>query len=258
MSRPLPLSLLGVSMSPRLLGGALALALLAHAGVVQAKPAGGAAGPQILNPIAIDPLRLLPPFPVDGSATQAEELAELRRLQATRTPAEFERAKWNAEHEDATAFASAMGPKFDLAKLPATARLLQDVRAEQAAISKRAKSEFHRTRPWVADPAIVGCPHGGDKGKSAYPSGHSTLGYTLAVVMADLAPEQAQSVLARAADYAHDRLVCGAHYRSDVVAGQAMGVAIGVELLRAPALKPELDAARRELATAGVTQAPSP
>ncbi len=251
-----------------LLGGALALAASVPFAYAQAAPAAQSAaqkpgkaakakpGPQILSMAVIDPIRLLPPPAADGSEIQKTELAELRQLQATRTPDQFAHAQWNAEHEDASAFASAMGPKFDLAALPATARLLQDVRTEQSAISRLAKQEFHRTRPWVADPAIVGCEHGNDKAKSAYPSGHATLGYTLAVVMAGLAPEQAQSVLQRAADYAHDRLVCGAHYRSDIVAGQAMGTVIGTELLHAPALQDEIAASRRELAIAGVTAAP--
>jgi acid phosphatase (class A) len=239
-----------------LLGAALALA--ASVSLLHAEDHAGKAkpGPQILSLQAIDPIRLLPPPAADGSEVQKAELAELRQLQATRTPDEFARAKWNAEHEDASAFASAMGPKFDLAALPATARLLTEVRTEQSAISRLAKQEFHRTRPWVADPSIVGCEHGDDKAKSAYPSGHATLGYTMAVFMAGLAPEHAQSVLQRAADYAHDRLVCGAHYRSDIVAGQAMGTVIGTELLQAPALQGEIAAARRELAAAGVTAAP--
>jgi acid phosphatase (class A) len=241
-----------------LLGGALALVAsvsLAHDDP-GSKPAKAKPGPQILSLSVIDPIRLLPPPAADGSEVQKTELAELRQLQATRTPDQFAHAQWNAEHEDASAFASAMGPKFDLAALPATARLLKDVRAEQSGISRLAKQEFHRTRPWVADPSIVGCEHGNDKAKSAYPSGHATLGYTLAVVMAGLAPEHAQAVLARAADYAHDRLVCGAHYRSDIVAGQAMGTVIGAELLHAPALHDEIAASRRELAAAGVTTTP--
>jgi acid phosphatase (class A) len=236
---------------------ALAAAVSAHAAdgptatKVKLKP-----GPHILKADAIDPLRLLPPPPPEGSQVQKTELAELHQLQATRTPAEFARAKWNAEHEDASAFTSAMGPKFDLATLPATTRLLAEVRDEQASISKLAKQEFHRTRPFVVDATIVGCEHGNDRAKSAYPSGHATLGYTMAVVMAGLAPDHAPSVLQRAADYAHDRLVCGAHFRSDIVAGQAMGTAIGVELLAAPALQADIAAARQELVQAGVTQQP--
>ncbi len=249
------------------IGGALALVVSAslafaqpsagpaQAGATDAPPkAKIKAGPHILPLEAVDPQRLLPPPAADGSEIQKTELAELRHIQATRTPEQFARAQWNAKHEDASAFVSAMGPKFDLAALPATARLLQDARTEQASISKLAKQEFHRTRPFVADPAIVGCEHGDDTAKSAYPSGHATLGYTLAVVMAGLAPDHAQAVLQRAADYAHDRLVCGVHYRSDIVAGQAMGTVIGVELLQAPALQAEITAARQELIAAGVTK----
>lgn len=204
---------------------------------------------------AIDPLRLLPPPPLEGSAVQAGELAELRRIQADREPASLARAEWDNAHEDASAFEPTLGSGFDLAHLPQTARLLAAVRAEQSTAKKRAKADFHRPRPWVRDPSLVGCPHGDDKPNSSYPSGHATMAFAMAVVLADLIPDRAQDLLARAADYSQNRLVCGVHFRSDIVAGQAFGTAIGVELLASPHLQAALDAARNELRQAGVAQA---
>src|SRR5215471_11495003 len=62
----------------------------------------------------IDPARLLPPPPADGSEVQKQELADLKRLLKTRTPERFAQAKWDDEHEDSSIFASAIGPAFDL------------------------------------------------------------------------------------------------------------------------------------------------
>jgi acid phosphatase (class A) len=71
--------------------------------------------------------------------------------------------------------------------------------------------------------------------------------------LANLIPEKAQVILARSADFALSRVICGVHYPSDIIASQALGTEIGTLLLRNAALKPQLDAARAELRTAGLT-----
>jgi acid phosphatase (class A) len=207
-----------------------------------------APAPSILAAADVDPVRLLPPPPPEGSAAQKAELAELHRIQETRTPSQLALARWDNDHEDPSAFAPTLGPNFDMAKLPATAKLLKIVDHEQSVAKKLGKTAFGRPRPWVVDPTLVGCDHADDKPKSSYPSGHTTMGFAMAVVLADLLPDRAQAILARAQEYAEDRLVCGVHFRSDIVAGQALGVAVGVQLLHAPALKADLEAARQELA----------
>lgn len=231
---------------------AAVLLALAGGGPVLAQPQPAAVAP-LLAPGRIDPLRLLPPPPAEASAEQKAELAELHRIQDARTPARFAQAKWDSDHEDASAFAAVLGPKFDLAALPATGRLLATVTREQSGAKKLAKADFHRPRPWVVDPTLVGCDHSDDKPNSSYPSGHTTLAFALGVVLADLAPERSQEILARARDYAESRLVCGVHFRSDIIAGEAFGTVIGAELLDAPGLRPEIEAARAELRRAGLT-----
>jgi len=61
-----------------------------------------------------------------------QELAAVKRLIKTRTPERYAEAVWDAKHEDATPFAATIGPVFDLAKLPATARLLASMLHDQA------------------------------------------------------------------------------------------------------------------------------
>jgi hypothetical protein len=82
---------------------------------------------EVLTSAEADPSRLLPPPPTDGSDNQQKELAEVRRLVKTRTPERYKQAVWDNEHEDPTAFAATIGPRFDLNKLPATAKLLAAV-----------------------------------------------------------------------------------------------------------------------------------
>jgi acid phosphatase (class A) len=207
---------------------------------------------KVLTPGDIDPAVILQPPPTDGSAQQRAELDELRGIQAIRTPDRLTQARWDDAHEDPSAFAGVIGPGFDLKALPKTAALLDQVMNDQEVLATKAKAEVHRARPFVADPNLVGCSRG-TKAYTSYPSGHATMAYTIAPVLEALMPAKAQWIAQRADDYAYSRLVCEVHYRSDLRAGQLLGTWAATALLRAPALQSSLQAAKQELAAAGLT-----
>jgi acid phosphatase (class A) len=219
---------------------------------------GSGAAPRLmcLTDEQIDPGRLLPPPPKDGSENQKKELAEEKRLVETRTPARYAQAKWDNEHEDPTAFAAIVGPEFDLSKLPATAKLLAAVMNDQHIAAGRAKEFFRRKFPVAMEPSTVdyhawSCDADvkkpAERPLRSYPSGHATMGYSVGIVLAALMPEKAQAILARAADYAYSREVCGDHYHADVEASHALGSALGMMLLNHPALQSQIQAAKAEL-----------
>jgi membrane-associated phospholipid phosphatase len=82
---------------------------------------------------------------------------------------------------------------------------------------------------------------------NSYPSGHSTLAFSMGVVLADLMPGKSQAILSRAGQYAERRLVCGVHYRSDIVAGQQFGTVLALRLMENPAFQAQMAKARAEL-----------
>jgi acid phosphatase (class A) len=212
-----------------------------------------AAKPLFLSPSEYDPRILLPAPPADGTPAAKAELAELDRIAATRTAAEFAAAKSDDETENATIFESTIGHGFTLAKFPATAKLMADVRNDEKAAATAAKNFFLRNRPWIVEPSLKGCSRE-DPPQSSYPSGHSTMGYSMAVVLSALMPEKAQAIMTRADGYAENRLVCSMHYRRDIVAGQALGTAVGVTLLHNAQFRVEFDAAEQELKAANLAQ----
>ena len=57
---------------------------------------------------------------------------------------------------------------------------------------------------------------------SAIPSGHTTFGTTEALLMAMAVPERFSQSVARGADYGYSRVVLGAHYALDVIAGRIL------------------------------------
>ena len=56
----------------------------------------------------------------------------------------------------------------------------------------------------------------------SYPSGHTTYGYMGALVLAEMVPERFPGLMARAAEYGNDRIIMGAHYAMDVLAGRTL------------------------------------
>jgi acid phosphatase (class A) len=187
---------------------------------------------KFLTETEIDPSRLLPPPAKDGSIVQQKEMAEVKNLIHTRSKERYAEATWDARHEDPTPFAAVIGSNFDLTKLPATAKLLEDVLNDQTVATSEAKDFFKRKFPaaaaqpgdsyreWTCDAA--------DRRPSAlplrsYPSGHATMAYTFGVVLAALIPEKSQAILARSASYAYSREICGDHYHSDVEADHVLG-----------------------------------
>lgn len=218
---------------------------------------------RFLSSTEVNPSQLLPPPPKDGSAEQQREMDEVKQLIHSRSKERYAEAVWDARHEDPTPFAVAIGPNVDLAKLPATAKLLADVLNDQTVATSLAKDFFKRKFPVAAE--MPGESYGewtcdqedrkpASRPLRSYPSGHATMAYTFGIVLSALIPEKSQAILSRSASYAYSREICGDHYHSDVEAGHVLGTTLGILLLHNEALKPEIDAAKTELKSAGLTQ----
>jgi acid phosphatase (class A) len=89
----------------------------------------------------------------------------------------------------------------------------------------------------------------------AYPSGHATSGYLLALTLIDMVPEKREELLARADDYAHNCLICGVHYARDLEASKLAAYTVHAPMELSARYQSELAAARAELGrSSGVTQ----
>jgi hypothetical protein len=210
-------------------------------------------GVSLLSAADLDPQAVLPPPPAAGSTQAVAELAELHAMEQHRSAADIAAAKLDGETKNPTIFAEVLGPSFDLAKLPATKQLFDMVRATEKQMVDRGKDEFKRPRPWIADPALQSCARSDDP-LSSYPSGHTSMAFSMAGVLARLVPDKANAIMARAARYGESRIVCEQHFRSDVTAGEALGLLIADRLMAKPAFRAAFDAAHRELATAGIAR----
>ena len=79
------------------------------------------------------------------------------------------------------------------------------------------KAFYHRQRPFerYGDP-MPSHEEPFLRGEGSYPSGHSLRGWLIGLVLAQVAPERAEAIMARSWEYCNSRVIVGAHWQSDV------------------------------------------
>lgn len=222
------------------LGRALAFALALFPAAAIARE------PGFVPPDQSEARLILPDPPTEGSPAQQAELAVLHAIEAQRTAQQAEAARADSGIRNVFLFKPVFGEAFTPANLPLTAALAERVIGDAGINAGAAKHTFNRRRPYAADPTLHPACATTSKDNS-YPSSHSASGWLLGLTLVEMVPEQREAILARAEDYAHNRMVCGAHYPSDVEAGRALAYEVHGVMIQNPAYRAELASARAEL-----------
>jgi acid phosphatase (class A) len=192
----------------------------------------------------IDLLAILAPPPAADSAQTRSELAEILAIQVTRT-AEAEARALADVPEDVWRFQEAVGQSFTRERLPRTAAFFERIKATEGAVVDPAKDNWKRTRPAVLSDLVRPCVKPSTSG--SYPSGHTTVGTMMGIVLSNMLPEKRREIMARAWEYGWNRVIGGVHYRSDIEAGRIAGSVIAAALMELPEFAAEFRAARSEL-----------
>lgn len=159
-----------------------------------------------------------PPTSSDSPQTRAE-LDELLALQATRSPAALAAARADRK-KDLRQFYGALGiGTAEDSQLGPLRSFMDRVEDDVSIYVRAAKLRFARQRPYVVEPRLKPCTAGVADDQS-YPSGHSSYAYTVALVLSEMVPERRAALMARADDYARQRMICGVHFSSDIAAGR--------------------------------------
>jgi acid phosphatase (class A) len=185
----------------------------------------------------------IPPPPVAGSAQDKADLGVVRDWNAKRTLQQFNAALAQAG-ETYDSFFGEVSP-FARPAPPEVAAFLDRVANDVELPVSALKKQYDRPRPFIADPAdVIPCTKAGH---ASYPSGHTTLAYTYAFVLSDLAPQKRAQFEAYAAQAGLNRVICGVHYPADVAAGKMLAGEIYADLSKSPAFKSDLDHMRAYL-----------
>jgi acid phosphatase (class A) len=194
-------------------------------------------------------INLLPPPPANDSAKTKQEVGELLSIQVTRTPAMEARAIADAE-ENIWRFSDVIdNPKFTKEKLPKVSAFFDRIVETEAAVVDPAKDAWKRTRPHLLYPDLVK-PVVPLSKSGSYPSGHTTVGTLMGVVLGDMVPEKKDAIMARAWEFGWNRVIGGIHYASDIEAGRISGIAIAQAIMTHDDYKSEYEAAKTELRSA--------
>jgi acid phosphatase (class A) len=214
-----------------------------------------ARGPQFtgyLTPGALDLLKVLPPAPVEGDTRY-----ETDRLVFKQTRAWEGSARWQMASDDALAspadllrhFSCSVGVEMNPANAPkimnVAARATRDAGREMSV----AKDHFQRKRPFWIDDGNICRPREELGNTYDYPSGHTTAGWTWALVLAQIAPNRASEILARGRAIGESRVVCGVHNASAVEGGRYTAEAVMALTSLKPEFRADVEAARAELAS---------
>jgi hypothetical protein len=130
--------------------------------------------------------------------------------------------------------------------------LLRRTLADAGLSTYTAKNHYQRMRPFMVnkEPTCTPEEEGHLKKDGSYPSGHTAIGWTWALILAEIAPERADAILARGRAFGESRVVCNVHWPSDVVEGRFMGAAAVARLHADTAFRAELEAAKAEYTSA--------
>ncbi len=200
-------------------------------------------------------LALLPAPPAKESAAFA---ADQEAFRTTRSLINTER--WRQASKDANlhfpeapqAFSCALEVPITKDSMPNLYVLLQRTSTDASAATMAAKKNYKRVRPFVVYKQTSCTPDWEDdmKRDGSYPSGHTSIGWTWALILAEIAPDRADAVLSRGYAFGQSRVICGVHWQSDVTAGRVIAAAVVARLHSDPVFRTQLEAAKKELATA--------
>lgn len=202
-----------------------------------------------------DGLALLPPPPAPGSPEILLDEDVNRRYGALRNSPRWTQAIQDADLDfprAAGTFSCTLGIPITEQDTPYLYMLLRRSFTDAAISTLKAKSHYKRIRPFVVHNTST-CSPGWEeelRKDGSYPSGHSTIGWTWALILSELDPGRGDAILLRGRAFGESRLACGVHWQSDVMAGQFMACAVAARLHASPAFLADLAAAKAEITAA--------
>ncbi|HYG05413.1 MAG TPA: phosphatase PAP2 family protein [Stenotrophomonas sp.] len=199
-----------------------------------------------------DSLALLPPPPAAGSAAFANDQAMHAAAQRFVGTPRYAQAARDADLAFPVAsnnFACALGVPINAQATPRLYLLMQRTMVDAGLATYAAKEHYQRTRPFVVHDEHTCLPRDEQALRSdgSYPSGHTSIGWTWALVLTQVAPQRANALLARGRNFGESRLVCNAHWQSDVLQGRAVAAGAFARLQSNPDFLSDVAAARREV-----------
>ena len=145
-------------------------------------------------------------------------------------------------------FSEPLGLKMSKEETPEIYKLLKDSKATCENISNFPKFYYKRIRPFMRFHEHTATPQFEPdlRRNFSYPSGHTILGWCSALLLAEINPERADTILTRGMMYGESRVIVGAHWQSDVDAGRLAASAVYSRMHTSDRFLEQMQLARQE------------
>jgi acid phosphatase (class A) len=111
----------------------------------------------------------------------------------------------------------AFGLEINETETPEIWKLMMRCLATTDPMRKETKEFYKRQRPFERFNDSMPSHEEDDlRGEGSYPSGHTLRGWTITLLLAQIAPARAAAIYRRGMDYGLSRVIVGAHWQSDV------------------------------------------
>ena len=199
-------------------------------------------------------LKLIPIAPTQGSAAQKLDDTVSQKYFALEGTPRWERAKKDADlsfPNAAKIFSCALDIPINEKQTPHLYLLLRRTVADAGFATYTAKNHYQRVRPFMLNRKPICTPEDMEllKNDGSHPSGHTAIGWSWALILAEIAPERADAIFARGRAFGESRIICNVHWHSDVVEGRFIGASVVAKLHTDPQFLSDLEAAKKEVAS---------
>ena len=199
-----------------------------------------------------DLLKWLPAPPDSTSEAFAHDIlrymwGKTQRLDSVRAAIALRDAVWNLD-TTINEFSEVFGMRISQKETPEIYKFLTRGVRTCDRIGSKAKRFYMRRRPFMVmnEHMLSTWEEEGLRTNGSYPSGHTIRGWSLALLMMEVNPEAADTLLARGMMFGDSRVIVGAHWQSDVDAGRLAANAAVVRLHTSPAFLEQLAKAQAE------------
>ena len=147
-----------------------------------------------------------------------------------------------------TEFEEAFGMKVSQEETPEIYKVLLEGTATCDSICTIPKRSYMRRRPFMVfnEPTLYPEDDEALRKNGSYPSGHTLLGWSAALLMMEINPDRATEIMARGYRYGENRLVVGAHWQSDTDAARLAASAAYARLHTSERFLEQMKKAREE------------
>ncbi|KRA61914.1 acid phosphatase [Caulobacter sp. Root655] len=201
---------------------------------------------------ALDTSKILAPAPQPGDARYEADRKTFLATRALKDSPRWALAQADVDEKKILAdFGCALGFAPTPETTPKLVALLTKLRFDVGAAVNKPKDLYKRQRPYLIDAGDICVPRTDSLAASPdYPSGHTTWGWTVGLILAEADPQDATQILIRARSFGESRVVCGVHNASAVEAGRTNASALVAALHGSKAFRDDLDGVRAEVAVA--------